>query len=339
MRALPSRAQASTATVPAMPLPGTVVITGANGFIARHLHHRLVGEGVTVRGVDLQADPARGVRAGSTTAPEAWAGLLAGADAVVHTAALVSNVAPLDRIWEVNVLGTSRVLEAAARAGVPHVVHLSSIAAFGPDFPDGVTEDHPPRVTGASYGDTKVAGEAVALAAHAAGRIDVTVLRPGDVYGPGSRPWVLIPLDLVRRRQALLPDRGRGIFSPVYVDNLVDATLLALSEPAARGQVFTITDGVGVTCADYFGRLAALVDGRVTLLPTAVARPIALAVGTLTRAVGRESELSGPSVAMLLRRGTYSIEKARRSLGFEPVVDLDEGMRRVGAWLDEEGLR
>jgi nucleoside-diphosphate-sugar epimerase len=322
-----------------MPLPRTVVITGANGFIARHLRDRLVRAGVTVRGVDLTADPARGVRAGSTTSPGAWADLLVGADAVVHTAALVSNVAPLDRIWTINVLGTSRVLDAAARAGVPHVVHLSSITAFGHEFPDGVTEEHPPRITGASYGDTKVAGEAVALATHAAGRVSVTVLRPGDVYGPGSRPWVLIPLELIRRRQALLPDRGRGIFSPVYVDNLVDGILLALSEPAARGHVLTITDGVGVTCADYFGRLAALVDGQVTLLPTAVARPIALAVGTLTRAVGGQSELSEASVAMLLRRGTYSIEKARRLLGYEPAVDLDEGMRRVAAWLDDQGLR
>lgn len=322
-----------------MPLPGTVVITGANGFIARHLHERLARAGVQVRGVDLVADPARGVREGSTTAPEEWADLLVGADAVVHTAALVSNVAPLERIWTVNVLGTSRVLQAAARAGVSHVVHLSSIAAFGHDFPDGVTEEHPPRVTGASYGDTKVAGEAVALAAHAGGSIDVTVVRPGDVYGPGSRPWVIIPLDLVRRRQALLPDRGRGIFSPVYIDNLVDGILLALTEPAARGQVITITDGVGVTCADYFGRLAALVDGKVTLLPTAVARPLALAAGTLTRAVGRQSELSVPSVDMLLRRGTYSIEKARRLLGYEPAVDLDDGMLRVAAWLDEQGLR
>lgn len=322
-----------------MILPRTVVITGANGFIGRHLQDRLVREGVIVRGVDLAADPGRGVHRGSTAAPEAWADLLTGADALVHTAALVSNVAPLDRIWEVNVLGTSRVLDAAARAGVPHFVHLSSVAAFGHDFPDGVTEDHPARVTGASYGDTKVNGEAVALAAHARGGIDVTIVRPGDVYGPGSRPWVLIPIELIRKRQALLPGRGRGIFSPVYIDNLVDGILLALAEPAARGQVFTLTDGVGVTCADYFGRLAELVGGRVTLLPTAVARPLAVGAGRLTRAAGRESELGPESVAMLLRRGTYSIEKARRVLGYEPAVDLDEGMRRVAAWLDEQGLR
>ncbi len=322
-----------------MPLPAIVVITGALGFIGRHLHDRLAREGVTVRGVDLTADPARGVVAGTVTEPAGWAGLLEGADALVHTAALVSNVAPLDRAWTVNVLGTARVLEAAAAAGVPHVVHLSSIAAFGQDFPDGVTERHPPRLTGASYADTKVNAEAVVLAAHAAGRIQVTVLRPGDVYGPGSRPWVLIPIELIRRRQALLPDRGRGIFSPCYVDNLVDAILLALAEPAARGEVLTITDGVGVTCAAYFGRLAALVDGQVTLLPTAVARPLALAAGALTRAAGRDSELGAASVAMLLRRGTYSIERARAVLGYEPAVDLDEGMRRVAAWLDEQGLR
>lgn len=322
-----------------MPTPRRVLLTGGGGFIGRHIHDRLVSEGVDVRGVDLKADPSRGIRAGSTLAPQDWADLLVGVDAVIHTAATVSNVAPLDEAWTVNVLGTSRVLHAAAAAGVDHFVHVSSIAAFGEEFPDGVTEDYPPRLTGFSYADTKINGEAVVLAAHAAGEISCTVVRPGDVYGPGSRPWVLIPLQLIRHRQAILPDHGRGIFSPTYIDNLVDGIWLTLTEPAARGQVFTLTDGVGVTCWDYFGRLAELVDGRVFSVPGPVARLLAVWVGHATRALGGESELGHASVGMLTRRGTYSIDKARRMLGYHPEVDLDEGMRRVADWLDSEGLR
>ena len=318
--------------------PRVVVITGAGGFIARHLHDRLLAEGVEVRGVDLVGVPERGILAGTTADLSTWAHLLEGADAVVHTAATVSNVMPLDHMWEINVLATDGVLRAAAAAGVDHFVHLSSIAAFGHDFPDGVTEDYPSRVTGATYGDTKVNGEAVVLAAHAAGAIDCTVIRPGDVYGPGSRPWVLIPIDLIRKRQAILPDHGSGIFSPVYVDNLVDGIVLALEQPVARGQIFTITDGVGITCGEYFGRLADMVGGSVRSLPAPLARRLALTVGTLTRAIGRDSELNEASIAMLTRHGTYSIDKARSMLGYEPAVDLDEGMRRVHEWLVAEGL-
>lgn len=322
-----------------MALPRTVLITGAAGFIGGHLRDRLRDAGVTVRGVDLIADPRRDIIAGSTLDPESWGSALAGVDTVVHAAATVSNVAPLEEAWSVNVLGTDRVMRAAAAAGVAHFVHLSSIAAFGEDFPDGVTEDYPSHLTGHSYADTKINGEAVVLAAHAAGLIDCTVVRPGDVYGPGSRPWVLIPIELIRKGQAILPDHGRGIFSPTYIDNLTDGIALTLREPAARGQIFTLTDGVGVTCWEYFSRLAALVDGRVRSLPGPFAQALALSVGAVTRRMGGHSELGPASFGMLTRRGTYSIAKARRLLGYEPAIDLDEGMRRVGDWLDQQSLR
>ena len=110
---------------PAPRLPATVLITGANGFIARALATRLRELGTTVRGVDLVAAPADDVVAGNTVNPAPWAGQLAGVDVVIHTAALVSNAAPLDKAWEVNVLGTQRVLRAAAAAGVPRFVHIS----------------------------------------------------------------------------------------------------------------------------------------------------------------------------------------------------------------------
>lgn len=322
-----------------MTLPRTVLITGAAGFIGGHLRDRLVRAGVTVRGVDLAADPQRDIVAGSTLDPESWGSALAGVDTVVHAAATVSNVAPLEEAWSVNVLGTDRVMRAAAAAGVAHFVHLSSIAAFGENFPDGVTEDYPSHLTGHTYADTKINGEAVVLAGHASGLIDCTVIRPGDVYGPGSRPWVLIPIELIRKGQAILPDHGRGIFSPTYIDNLTEGIALTVREPAARGQIFTLTDGVGVTCWEYFSRLAALIDGRVRSLPGPLAQALALSVGAVTRRMGGHSELGPASFGMLTRRGTYSIAKARRLLGYDPVIDLDEGMRRVGDWLDEQSLR
>ncbi len=322
-----------------MTTPRTVLITGAGGFIGRHLHDELNRQGVVVRGLDLVADEQRDIFSGSTLEPASWVHLLEGVDAVIHTAAAVSNVASLSDSWTVNVLGTDRVMRAAAVAGARHFIHLSSVAAFGEEFPNGVTEEYPSRITGHSYADTKVNGEAVVLAAHAAGVIDCTVIRPGDVYGPGSRPWVLIPLELMAKRLAILPNGGKGIFSPTYVSNLVDGIMQTLSLPAARGQIFTLTDGVGVTCLEYFERLAALINGRVRTVPTPVARSLARSVGTVTRTFGGESELGDASLGMLLRRGTYSIAKARRLLSYEPAVDLDEGMRRVGDWLDAEGLR
>jgi len=323
---------------PAPQVPARVFITGANGFIAKNLASRLRELGAQVSGVDFVATPADGVIAGSILAPDAWADQLTGVDVMIHTAAIVSNDAALDKAWEVNVLGTQRVLRAAVAAGVKRFVHVSSIAAYGFDFPDGVDERDPVRVSGYSYVDTKVNSEAVVLAAHAAGEIDVTIIRPGDVWGPASKPWTIIPLEMIKKGQLILPAGGAGIFSPVYIDNLVDGTVLALSADAAIGQIFNLTDGYGISCAEYFGRLAALAGGKIRTLPTPLALAVATVGGAVQRRLGKHSELTAATIGMLNRKGTYSIAKARTVLGFEPVVSFDDGMARVEQWARAEGL-
>lgn len=316
-----------------------VLITGGAGFIGRAIAERLRADGDEAVGVDLAPDPVAGVVAGDTTAPEAWRAELDGCDAVVHTAAVVSNAVDLDDQWRVNVLGTRRVVEAARDAGVRRMVHLSSIRAFSDTaFPDGVTEDHPVRPDGNPYVDTKIASEHVALQAHAAGEVEATIIRPGDVYGPGSVPWVLKPLDAIRSGQFLLPAGGGGIHSPVYVDDLVAGVVLALRSPAAAGEIFTIAGPRGVRSDEYFGHLYRMLGRRGPIgIPTAPAIALAVAADRINRLRGARSEVNAISMRYLARRGTYSIEKARRVLGYEPAVDLDEGMRRTEAWLRETG--
>jgi nucleoside-diphosphate-sugar epimerase len=323
---------------PSLDTPLKVFITGANGFIGRALASRLREVGCQVGGVDLEADPDNGVVAGSTGNPAGWSNWLAGVDVVIHTAAIVSNAAPLDRAWEVNVLGTRRVLDAAAANSVQRFIHLSSVAAYGFEFPDGVDETYPVRVNGFSYTDTKVNSEAVVLAAHAAGEIECTIIRPVDVYGPGSHPWVVLPLQAIKKGQMLLPDGGNGIFSPVYIDNFVDGTVLAMSSHMAAGQIFILGDGYGVTCADYFGRLAGMAGGKVRTLPARAAIALANVMGFAQRRLGQASELNAATMLMLNRPGTYSIDKARHVLGFDPLVTYDDGMNRVEAWARSEGL-
>jgi nucleoside-diphosphate-sugar epimerase len=317
-----------------------VLITGASGFLGRALAERLRADGDEVVGIDRVADPARGVHPGDTTAPEAWRAHLDGCDAVIHTAAVVSNAVDLDEQWRVNVLGTARVFTAARDATVARVVLLSSVRAFSDTgFPDGVTEDHPVRPDGNPYVDTKIASEHVALAAHAAGDVEAVVLRPGDVYGPGSVPWVLKPLDAIRAGQFLLPAMGRGIHSPVYVDDLVDGVARALRSSRAPGQIFTLAGPRGVRSDEYFGHLFRMLGRRGPLgLPTPAALVLAHAADGVNRLRGRRNDVNAISMRYLARPGTYSIEKARRVLDYAPVIDLDEGMARTEAWLRAEGL-
>jgi nucleoside-diphosphate-sugar epimerase len=202
-----------------------------------------------------------------------------------------------------------------------------------------VTEEHPVRPDGNPYVDTKIASEHVVLQAHAAGMVEAVVVRPGDVYGPGSVPWILKPLDAIRSGQFLLPAMGRGIHSPVYVDDLVAGTVLALRSPRAAGEVFTIAGPRGVRSDEYFGHLFRMLGRRgPRSIPTPAAVALAHLADAVNRARGRRNDVNAITMRDLARSGSYSIEKARRVLGYEPAVELDEGMRRTQAWLQAEGL-
>jgi nucleoside-diphosphate-sugar epimerase len=315
-----------------------VFITGASGFIGAALAERFAALGAEVRGVDVRADPARAIVAGDIAEPGDWQDHVAGCDLVIHTAAIVSmRGGDPGAVWRTNALGTRHVLEATCRAGIARVVHLSSVTVFGFAFPDGVDESYPTQPNGVPYVDTKVAAEALVLRAHAAGEIACTIVRPGDVYGPRSRPWTVLPVEELARRRFILPALGRGIFSPVYIDNLVDGIVLA-SGPGGAGGVFTLTDGTGVTTREFFGFYARLLGRRLPVLPTGAATVLASAAALGARAARQETEVNAAAARYLARTGTYAIDRARAELGYDPQVSLAEGMQRTAAWLRAEGL-
>jgi len=236
------------------------------------------------------------------------------------------------------VLGTSHVVEAAERAGVQRLVHFSSVTVFGFDFPDGVDERYPVHNTYVPYPDSKIASEQVVLQAHVEGRVPCTVVRPGDVYGPRARAWATVPAELIRARRFTLPGGGRGIHSPVYIDNLVDGVLLAARSADAAGQIFTLSDGIGVPYREFFAPYAELIGRRLIMLPTPVAVAMAAVVQRVARLAPGDNEINPASARYLLRKGTYSNRKARSVLGWEPRVDLEEGLRRTVDWLAEQGF-
>lgn len=316
-----------------------VFITGANGFIGRALACRLRADGHQVSGVDVNSDLDAGVVAGDISESGAWQDHVASADAVIHTAAVVSNAVDMDTQWRVNVLGTRHVLDAAARGAAGRVVVVSSVRAYSDlSFPDNVTEDFPVRTDGNPYVDTKIAAEHVALYAHIAGDVPVTIVRPADVYGPGSRPWTMLPVELIKKNSFVLPAMGNGIFSPIYVDDLVEGVLLAAQHPDAVGHVFNLSAGAGVPCKEFFGHYYRMLDKRPVLLPTWLAVSAAHANEVAASLSKRPTEANASSVRYLTRTGSYSNEKARRVLGFQPRIDLEAGMKLSREWLESVGL-
>lgn len=318
-----------------------IAVTGAGGFIGTALCRRLVGDGASVVGLELSPAAAGRVRetgadfrVADITDPAAVAGALDGVDGVIHTAAMVSDWGPMADFVRVNVGGTRTVLDAAWAAGARRVVHLSSVATWGYEFRDDLlSEDAPPRVCGAPYVDTKTASHLLALRAGAA------VVRPGDVYGPGSEPWTARPVRMLRAGRFALPGDGSGVLTPVYVDDLVDCVLAALLHPDAGGRAVTAHDGAPVAARDFFGHYARMLgQGPVRTLPAPLLRGAALAFETVARRTGTTPDVTRQALTYVTRRAAYPNTAARDLLGWTPQVPLDEGMRRTGTWLRTAGL-
>ncbi|MFM7141626.1 MAG: NAD-dependent epimerase/dehydratase family protein [Alphaproteobacteria bacterium] len=317
---------------------GAILVTGARGFIGGALLRRLTARGHEVVGVDLHGDGGL-VHAGDVGRPESFAPLLERASTVVHAAALVTNALDDDAMWRTNVLATRDLVAAAARSGVGRFVHVSSIVVYGNAARGELDEEHPVHAHGGSYVTTKLAAEHVVLAAHAERGIEVVIVRPGDVYGPGSRPWVVEPIGLVRSRQLVLPANGEACFRPVHVDDLVRGIEAAALSPAAANRIFNLSCEGFVTTREFFAFHHRWLGRSDPLcLPTPVAWALAESSFRAKRAFGVRSEASGASVLQLTSRAWFSIRKAGEVLGWRPEIALADGMRDAEAWARAQGL-
>jgi nucleoside-diphosphate-sugar epimerase len=315
------------------------VVTGAGGFIGAALCRRLAAEGALVRGVDADPGAAERIlaaggeaRLADVTDAVAMRDAAEGADVVLHAAAIVSDAGTMEDHVSVNVGGTASVLDAAAVAGAERVLHVSSVVVYGYEDPASQDETAHLRTCGVPYIDTKSAADRLAR------RRGAVVVRPGDVYGPGSVPWSIRLLEMAKAGRLAVPGAGDGLMLPIYIDDLVEGILTALrrGEP---GEAYTAwNDAEPVTFEDYFNRYADLVGGPpARRLPRPVLRGIGLAMEAAARVRGGPPEMTRHAVTLIDRRGTVSAERLR-ALGWKPRVGLDEGLARTEEWARAEGL-
>ncbi len=325
------------------PLTGrTIGITGVSGFIGGHLARKCAALGATVRGLDLSS-PQAGANgklifvAGDVTNAADAQSLCAGCDSVIHAAAVVregGDPRPFERI---NVGGTRTVARAAEAAGVARFIQISSVMVYGFDIQGEVDETAPLDGAGNPYCQTKIDSEREALALHS-NKMQVGIIRCGDVYGPGSIPWTIRPVRMMLNQRFRLINGGTGLMNHVYVDNLVDGILLALDSPHT-GEACNISDGVATPFREFFGCYADMVGlNPMRSMSAGFTRRLLKVQNGVVRLLGRQPRLHSSFVSYVTRQGVYSIDKARQQLGYEPRVGLPEGMRHTEVWLRNSGM-
>ncbi len=295
-----------------------ILITGAGGYIGRHLARALCARGETVRALDrdraaLAPLAARGVELQCADAgdPAALAAALPGVQLIYHLAgsALGSPAA----IRRANVDGARTLAAACAGRAELRAVVFASSGALYPSGPGWLSEETPPAPA-FHYARAKAEAEQVLLAAHQHHGVPVLIARIAAVYGPASPALML---DQVRRGRFPLIGGGHGYASNIHIDDLITA-LLALAEQGQPGQVYNLADDEPAPVRAFYGQLAALLGAPPppTMHPAAGRALVAL-IGALSRLRGRPSPLPVDLVAMAAVSHRMANQRMRKELGVQ----------------------
>jgi ornithine--oxo-acid transaminase len=329
------------------------LVTGATGFIGGHLVRRLVRDGYPVRCLVRESSDTAAldeldveIAVGDLTSASTLAPAVAGCSYVLHCGALVSDWATRQELAQINVQGTRDLLDACAAADVRRFVHFSSTDVYGHPERAAVDEAYAGERFANWYSQTKRDAEAEVRRAERQHAIDAVILRPATVYGPGSTDVVGEIARAIRGRNMLLIDGGRAVAGLCYIDNLVDATLLALRSDAAPGRTFNISDELAVTWREFTDGLAeGLGCARVRWsMPYWVASGIGFSLEHGYRVLRRTTGLSAPpllsrqAVQVLGRNQAFSSASVRETLGWQPDVDYPAGLSATLDWLRSDYL-
>lgn len=312
-----------------------VLVTGATGFVGRVACAALHAKGWTVKAVVRDArgsacrapSEAQPVIVDSIGPDTDWGSTLEHVEVIVHLAArahVLKETAkdPVASFRRVNIAGTERLARAAAGAGVQRLVFVSTIKVNGEETPGTpFTEDDPPSPQDA-YGLSKWKAEQALRRVAAETGLEVVILRPPLVYGPGVKGNFLRLLELVNRGTPLPLGSVRNRRSLVFVGNLVDAIIACATHPKAAGKTFLVSDDEDLSIADLISRIAQALDRPDPLWPFPP---------TLLRLAGN---LLGKSEEARRLLGSLRVDsgRIRRELDWAPPYSTADGLARTAHW-------
>jgi nucleoside-diphosphate-sugar epimerase len=326
-------------------MPQTCLITGATGFVGKHLAEACCERRMEVRTLarpnsDTKALDKLGIKVyrGDLTDRNTVREAVQDVDLIVHCAAKVGDWGPVEEYRAVNVEGLRNLLEVCKGTMLQRFVHLSSLGVYAARNHHGTDENEPlPQHHIDGYTQSKVEAEQLALRYYREFEVPVVVLRPGFIYGPRDRTVLPKIIENLKQGRIKYIGGGKGALNTIYVGNLVEAIFLALNNPDAIGKIYNLTDDELVTKRRFLDAVAEGMDlpkPTNTLAPVWLVRILANVMENRARRQGAKEapRLTQARLKFLALNLDFSIEKAKRELGYKPSTPFDEGIRRTMAW-------
>lgn len=305
-----------------------ILITGASGFVGSHLASTLRYRSDTVVTVvtrrSFEATASRKIIVPSMGEGTDWSSALVGQHVVVHAAARAHVMKdevpdPLSEYRSVNVSGTLNLARQAAQRGVKRFIFISSVKVNGEQtclgFPFRVEDTPAPEDP---YGISKYEAESGLIEIAEVTGMEVVVIRPPLVYGPGVKGNFASMINIVRRGVPIPFGAIANKRSLVGIDNLVDLIVTCIEHPKAANQIFLVSDGKDLSTPELLRAVAQAMGGRSRLIP------VPGSILTLCASVLGKRAMAQRVVGSL----QVDISKTREVLGWEPPVSVEEGLRR-----------
>ena len=324
-----------------------VLITGATGLLGGHLIQELQQRGDQIRALVLPVENAekliaQGVEVvrGDVTDATTLAPAVKGIEIILHLAGMMGVDRPLADYRLVNVTGTENLYRAAQVAGVRRFVHTSSHTVYGLGYGRFLTEEDELRPDPDPYSITKAEGDHLMRRLMLKSDVETVIIRPGTFFGPGDRLHFGRIAQRMKNGKGIIIGRGNNALPFCYVTDVAQGFLLAASHEKAPGNVYNISNDHPLTQQEIFNAIADDVGGQrpirhLPYLPIYYGGIVAEKVAFITHSKPIVTRLGA---MMFGTDNRHSVEKARRELGYEPEVDVREGIRLAAAWFNAGGM-
>jgi len=348
----------------------TAIVTGAAGWLGTRLVEVLVNGIDDPHLPDLSGKSARPVRAlsmagqdtsklaalggqvtvvtGDLTTGDGLFKLLDGAQGgtVFHCAGVIHPSHGREEFYQVNVNGTANLLQAAAKAGVRRFIYVSSNSPIGTNSKSGqfqLFDENSPYNPYMHYGKSKKAAEDLVNKAGAEGEMEVVIIRPPWFYGPGQPPRQTLFFTMIKNGKAPIVGSGKNLRSMAYVDNICQGLMLCETTAKAKGKTYWIADSQPYTMNQVVDTIERLLEKEFDIpvahkrmrLPD-LASEVAMAIDHSLQEMGMYHQ-KFHVLSEMNKNIACSIDYARRELGYNPQIALEEGMRRSISYILASG--